>query len=194
MIAQTEPDLQKLRRFALAIGLVLITYSIALEFDPGEGVRPLGLPFKVVRPELLPIGLILASVYGAVRFWYYGTMKGESPARHRQRLVGKEGFDSQFRANRTIVITEEQRKEFTDQFQKFFPKVFGSSIWLDWKKDPEDADAEDAQKTLGYADLARNNWSRSKVVKSHVRRSEPCRRNGTTPKRSFTSFGKPTYC
>jgi len=27
-----------------------------------------------------------------------------------------------------------------------------------------------------------SNWSRSKVVKSHLRRSEPCRRNDTTPK------------
>ena len=32
-------------------------------------------------------------------------------------------------------------------------------------------------------DRARNSWSRSKVVKSQKRRSEPCHRNDTTPKR-----------
>jgi hypothetical protein len=47
-------------------------------------------------------------------------------------------------------------------------------------------------RTLG--DLAPNFWSRSKVVNSHLRRSEPCRRNDTTPKRSFKSFGAPTSC
>ena len=44
------PDLQKLRRFALAIGLLLITYSVALvELDVGETVRPLGIPLKISR-------------------------------------------------------------------------------------------------------------------------------------------------
>ena len=32
------------------------------------------------------------------------------------------------------------------------------------------------------------------MVKSQLRKSEPCRRNGITPKRSFRSFGKPTFC
>jgi putative transposase len=32
------------------------------------------------------------------------------------------------------------------------------------------------------------------VVNSQLRRSEPCRRNGITPKRSFRSLGKPTFC
>ena len=42
--------------------------------------------------------------------------------------------------------------------------------------------------------LTQNNGSRSRVAKSHTRRSAPCRRYDITPKRSFTSFGKPTFC
>ena len=82
---QSRPDLQKIRRFALAVGLVLITYSVALEFNFDEEVRPLGLPFKVVEPWLLPIGLMLTSFYGLLRFWYYGCLLTASPARRRRR-------------------------------------------------------------------------------------------------------------
>ena len=86
-MSETEHfDLQKLRRFALAIGLVLITYSLALEFDPEKTVSPLGLPFKVIRPELLTIGLMLASGYGLLRYWYYGCLLTASPARVRADL------------------------------------------------------------------------------------------------------------
>jgi hypothetical protein len=41
------------------------------------------------------------------------------------------------------------------------------------------------------SDLAANSWSGFKVVKSHMRRSEPDGRNDTTPKRAFTDFVKP---
>lgn len=133
MATQEHPDLEKLRRFALAIALVLITYSLALEFDPGEGVRPLGLPFKVVRPEFLPIGLMLASIYGAMRFWYYGMMKEESPVRHRRRVMKEVGFDSRYDAIEDMFQPEPQRMDFAEQFQKHFPQVIGSSITLEWE-------------------------------------------------------------
>lgn len=80
-------DLLKLRRFALAIALVLITYSLAgLELQPDSVVRPFGLHFKIGQPDLLPIGLMASSAYAALRFMIQGVLLGESPTRRRARL------------------------------------------------------------------------------------------------------------
>ena len=113
------PDLQKLRRFALAIGLVLITYSVAgVELAADETVHPLGFPFKISRPELLPIGLMLASAYGLLSFLYYGTMLTESPARKRSR----------YRSFVRAVVTEEGRVEFINRFHSTFPRVYKKHV------------------------------------------------------------------
>ena len=78
-------DLDKARRFALVVGLLLITYATAIEFDASRTINPLGLPFKVVKPELLPIGLVLASVFSALRFAYYGYLATPNPAPSSRR-------------------------------------------------------------------------------------------------------------
>jgi hypothetical protein len=41
---------------------------------------------------------------------------------------------------------------------------------------------------MNGADLARDFWSRLKVVKSHMRRPGPSAKNDTTPKRSSTGW------
>ena len=52
--ANSGPDIEKLRRFALVIGLVLLTYSLAaVELDIGETIHPLGIPLKINNPDLL---------------------------------------------------------------------------------------------------------------------------------------------
>jgi hypothetical protein len=82
------PDLERLRRFALGAALVLISYSAAgIELNPGAQVTLFGLPFLIHRPELLPLGLALASVYGLARFYYYGLMLSHSPQRRRKDLL-----------------------------------------------------------------------------------------------------------
>jgi|CXWL01.1.fsa_nt_gi hypothetical protein len=84
------PELEKLRRFSLAVGLILISYVIAgIELEAGAKVSVLGLPFTIQRPELLPLSLALASFYGLVRFYYYGFMLAQSPHRHRKDLLHK---------------------------------------------------------------------------------------------------------
>lgn len=80
-----DPDLEKLRRFSLMVGLLLITYAFAVDFDPSKTISPLGLSMKVTRPELLPIGLVLASLYSSLRFAYYGYVAGMSPSPPRRR-------------------------------------------------------------------------------------------------------------
>lgn len=102
-----DPDLEKLRRFALASGLVLIVYSLAaVELDTGETIHPLGIPLKINRPDWLGIGLVLASVWGMGRFYYYGALKNSSPARLRRDALerwykGERDFGSENDAMRT---------------------------------------------------------------------------------------------
>ena len=58
------PDLLKLRRFSLALGVVLFSYVVA-GFDPvrdTEGEATVNLPlveFKIDNPDYIPIGLVV---------------------------------------------------------------------------------------------------------------------------------------
>ena len=70
-----NPDVERLRRFGLIVALVLISYAAAgVELDLEAKFSLLGLPFIVRRPDLVLLGLMLASVYALVRFYYYGVM------------------------------------------------------------------------------------------------------------------------
>lgn len=86
------PDLQKLRRFSLALGVILFSYVVA-GFDPvrdADGEATVNLPlveFKIGNPDYIPIGLVVASVWGLVLFWYYGLMLQRAPWRHRREVL-----------------------------------------------------------------------------------------------------------
>lgn len=54
---------------------------------PDANICFLGLPFKVSRPGLLPIGLIIASLCAIGRFYYYGFMLKKSPYRVRRDIL-----------------------------------------------------------------------------------------------------------
>lgn len=83
-----EPNLEKLRRFALAVGLITLTYSVAgISLTPDAGISVLGMTFKVSRPGLLPVGIVIASLYAIIRFYYYGFMLKKSPYRVRRGVL-----------------------------------------------------------------------------------------------------------
>ncbi|OPY72638.1 MAG: hypothetical protein A4E64_02897 [Syntrophorhabdus sp. PtaU1.Bin058] len=83
-----EPNIEKLRRFALAVALIVLTYSVAgISLGPESKISVLGMTFKVSRPELLPIGLLMASVCVVLRFYYYGFMLNRSPYRLRRDAI-----------------------------------------------------------------------------------------------------------
>jgi len=91
------PELQKLRRFALGAGLVLLSYSVAgIGLEPGAKASIFGIPFVISMPKLLPFGLVLASLYGVLRFYYYGLMLPNSPYRHRKNLLSKLNAEGQY--------------------------------------------------------------------------------------------------
>ena len=84
------PDIERLRRFSLVIALILISYAAAgVDLERGAKVLVFGLPFVIRRPELLPLGLMLASAYALARFYYYGLMLSHSPQRRRKDLLHK---------------------------------------------------------------------------------------------------------
>ena len=83
-----EPRLERLRRFSLTIALILLTYSLAgISLKPDSEIAIIGLTFKVARPSLLPIGLVIASVYATLSFYYYAFMLKKSPYRIRRDIL-----------------------------------------------------------------------------------------------------------
>jgi hypothetical protein len=83
----SENEIQKLRRFSLLIGVILTVYSLAgVELVSPAVISPLGVPLKIRYPWLLGFGLLIGSVYGLVRYWYYAVLLGTSPRKARQRL------------------------------------------------------------------------------------------------------------
>ena len=82
------PDLDKLRRFSLAIGMILLVYSLAgVKIQSPAQISPLGIPLEISHPEYLPVGLILASLYAAIKFFYYGVIRSNTPAFTRRTFI-----------------------------------------------------------------------------------------------------------
>ena len=83
-----QPDIEKLRRFSLGSGLVLITYFVAI-VKPSSAVSfPfLGLTFNIMNPKYISIGFILASIYGLIRYSLYGMIIERSPSKTRKQLL-----------------------------------------------------------------------------------------------------------
>lgn len=129
------PELTKLRRFALATGLVLLSYSVAgIELKPGAEASLFGVPFVIIRPELLPFGLVLASVYGLLRFYYYGLMLSDSPYRYRKDLLSKLQVKDQtgrYKGSVYKTASESDREHLERQTKTIieaFPKFAGRRV------------------------------------------------------------------
>ena len=120
-----EPsDLEKLRRFCLAIALILITYVLAgVRVDSSKTVSLLGLPLTILRPELIPIGLIIASVYSTARFWYYGFMLRSSPRKTRKRFLAEFRSDPNKPGTYHARLTSQHQSDWIqEQFEKVLPQ------------------------------------------------------------------------
>ena len=83
-----KPDLERLRRFSLTMGLLVFTYAAAgISLRDDATVAPFGIPFVIERTEFLPIGLAVGSAYSAFRFWYFGVALSASPFTRRMTLL-----------------------------------------------------------------------------------------------------------
>lgn len=82
------PDVTSLRKFSLVVALILISFSVAgIQLDPSGKASVLGLPFLIQSPKLLAIGLVLASCYGLLHFFYYGVMLSSTPHKSRMEFL-----------------------------------------------------------------------------------------------------------
>jgi len=87
LTTESLPDAAKLRRFALTIGIILFTYGIAgVKLETPAHIEPLGIPFELTRPNLLGFGLLLASIYSSLRYYYYCMVLTMSPMKARHVL------------------------------------------------------------------------------------------------------------
>jgi hypothetical protein len=122
------PDIEKLRRFALTIALITLTYSVAgISLKPDSGISVIGLTFQVSRPLFLPIGLVIASFCSLIRFYYYGLMLKKSPYRVRRDVIdGLHCADSRYIGRRKTWRGIVKRKPVPVYFG---PTEFTASIY-----------------------------------------------------------------
>jgi len=80
--------IEKLRRFSLTFGLILLTYSIAgIKLTTPINISPFGISFTIERPELLGYGLVIGTIYGAIRYFYYALLISLPSAEARKKLL-----------------------------------------------------------------------------------------------------------
>lgn len=82
-----DDEIEKLRRFTLLVALVLFVYAIyGVELDLAGDFRPLGIPLKVTRANLLGHGLVALSTYTTLRYCLLALLLAKSPIKARRRL------------------------------------------------------------------------------------------------------------
>jgi hypothetical protein len=117
-----RPDLEKIRRFALAVALILSTLVLAgVKLETPLHVAPLGIPLIVQRPDLLSIGLVLAAIYSMLRYVYYGMLIQPSPMRARRELTGGKSYA--WKTGDTTGVLQQARSDFQARVDRWFPQI-----------------------------------------------------------------------
>lgn len=81
-------DLARIRRFSLLMGVLLISYVLAgIAIDPGQTLQTYGFSWRILRPELLPAGLALGSLYSIYQYWLHAIALRRSPWRERKEIL-----------------------------------------------------------------------------------------------------------
>lgn len=136
------PELAKLRRFALSIAAVLITLVLAgVKLQTPAHVTPLGIPLIIQRPDLITLGLVIASFYAALRYIYYGMLVRSSPMRMRRELP--------HRTEPAIGVDQHALNTFTARAQKdvdrYYPRVGRTIVSFQTRLDAEGGHVFDMQ-------------------------------------------------
>ena len=137
-----KSDLERLRRFSLTVALIILTYSLAgIVPKTQPDISLIGLKFTVSRVNWLPIGLVIASIYATIRFYYYGFMLNRSPYGVRRDALDHMYCDepeytihekkvpiywgpTRFTAH--ICSTDrEEAEEYVKNFPQIFPRFAG---------------------------------------------------------------------
>ena len=79
-----DDEIARLRRFTLLAALVLFVYAVSgAELDLEGDFRPLGIPLKLKRANLIGYGLLLVSVYATLRYCLLALVLAGSPIKAR---------------------------------------------------------------------------------------------------------------
>src|ERR1043166_3187576 len=118
-----EPELEKLRRFCMTVALILITYVLAgVKVDISKSISVMGLPLMMSRPELIPAGLVIASVYNTIRFWYYALIAKRSPRKRRHLFLIHFERQTAGKYLTRKVISQETLNSFRERLGTTFPE------------------------------------------------------------------------
>lgn len=113
-------DISKIRRFALAIALILTTLVLAeVEIETPVRIAPLGFPLIIRSPDLLTRALVIASVYAILRYIYYGMLAQPSPMRTRRILLSGKTLHTPSAGINIEEFAEQAEKEV----ERYFPMI-----------------------------------------------------------------------
>ena len=82
----------------------------------------------IERTDLVPIGLVVASLWGTIRFWYYGLMVQLAPWRRRRELLRSFKRLSNEENYGLLVESEEQAKELIREMRTLFPRFLNRPV------------------------------------------------------------------
>jgi len=72
------------------MGLVLLGFSLAgISLKPSSTIDLFGISLLLSRPQLFPYVLLIATLYGLLRFYYYGLLVTKSPYAARRDLMNR---------------------------------------------------------------------------------------------------------
>ena len=126
-----DDQLPKLRRFALIIGVLLITYVLAgIAIEAVELFETQGVRWRILRPEFVPIGLALASGYAIFQYWLHAVALRKSPMRARRELLTEMSVTRTVPTG-TITLCSESKEPadlvpFQQRVESLFPHFLGA--------------------------------------------------------------------
>lgn len=124
-----DSSLNKIRKTAIIIGIILILIPIGgLEFDEYLKMPSLGMSLRIKRPNVIPVVLIIFSLFFTLKYWYYGMLLGNSPRVVRKNLLTGKLADGSNLAENKKEFNEKVRKDLC----KYFPLLpFQKNIELE---------------------------------------------------------------
>ena len=121
---------EKMRRFALSIGIVLLVYAIAdVKLNLEKDIIILGIPLLIKNSFIIGIGLVLVSIYATLRYLYFGIIIGITPKKARDNLLDNRLPDgTRVTAQSTspnYLDTNECKDILQKEVDKYFPVIRG---------------------------------------------------------------------
>ena len=124
-------DIPKLRRFALAVGLIVLAYLV-LDMHPRESAQAnlpwLGSVLAIGRPQLIPLFLIAASIYAGGSYFFGALMRMDSPRVFTKYVLGRPPDKAGTWEHEVLFSTLQEATEFSNKVTRSFPHFGGTAV------------------------------------------------------------------